>query len=135
MKKSEISAAALSMLGTPFHAQGRLPGVGLDCIGVVACVAKAIGFQFQDRSAYSMNPTGELQPALEQYLIRVDKEPEEGDILLMAWRGYAPHHVAVYVGDGCIVHAYNKARKVVRQAFSDEWKLKTVAVYRFPGVD
>lgn len=134
MRKSDISAAALSTLGTPFHAQGRLPGVGLDCIGVVACAAKAIGFQFQDRSAYSMNPTGELQPIIESYLIRVEGEPEEGDVLLMKWEGYEPHHVAIYVGNGEIVHAYNRVRKVVKQTYSEDWKRKTVAVYRFPGV-
>lgn len=135
MRKSEITAAALEMVGTPFHAQASLVGVGTDCIGVVKHVARRVGFEFQDRAAYSMSPTGELQPILEKYLVRVYCEPEEGNILLMGWEGYDPHHVAVYIGGGKIVHAYNKVRLVVKQDYTKFWRAKTVAAYRFPGVE
>ena len=30
---------ARGYVGTPFHHAGRLPGVGLDCIGVPVCAA------------------------------------------------------------------------------------------------
>lgn len=137
MRKEDIAAAAKEMVGTPFHAQGRLPGKdgGLDCIGVVACLARQFCVDHQDRSAYAMRPTGELQPELESQLERVHCQPQEGDILLMAWDGQKPHHVAVYVGSCLIVHAYAQARKVVMQTYTQHWRDKVVAAYRFPGVE
>lgn len=136
MKQEELIAAAESMIGTPFHAQGRKPGVGLDCIGMVACAARQSGFLFQDQTAYPMRPNGALQPVLEHYLTRIEaSELHPGDVLLMAFSGMEPHHVALYVGEGQIIHAYTQARKTVKQTYSKYWQEKTVAVYRFPGIE
>ena len=132
--RSEISAAALALVGTPFHAQGRAPGVGLDCIGVAVCVARACGIPVVDRVAYPMRPNGELQGELESRLRRVRGEPQEGDILLMAF-DKEPHHVAILVDGGRIVHAHLKARRCVVQPHTDYWKGVTRAAYRFPGVE
>lgn len=134
MLRSEITAAALSMVGTPFHAQGRLPGVGLDCIGVVVSVAKLVGVPHRDVAAYPMRPNGQLMPELESQMVRVRREPREGDVLLMSFAG-EPHHVAVMVDAGRIVHAYATVRKCVVQSYSDHWRAKVRAVYEFPGVE
>jgi cell wall-associated NlpC family hydrolase len=131
--RAEITAAALSMVGTPFHAQGRMPGVGLDCLGVIVCVAKACNIPHQDRIAYPMRPNGELMPELDRQFMRIHGEPQEGDVLLMAFDG-EPHHVAIVVSEGRIVHAYSTVRKCVVQAYTDHWRAKVKAVYRFPGV-
>jgi cell wall-associated NlpC family hydrolase len=130
---SEITAAALSMVGTPFHAQGRLPDVGLDCLGVVVCVARICGIPHQDRAAYPMRPNGELMPELDRQFTRVHGEPQESDVLLMAFEG-EPHHVAIVISDNRIVHAYSTVRKCVVQTYTDYWRAKVRAVYRFPGV-
>lgn len=135
MRKEDITAAALEMLGTPFHAQASLKGVGTDCIGVGKHIARKIGFPFKDIVDYSMRPTGELQPRLDSLLTRVYGEPQEGDILLMRWEKLDPHHIAIYMGNNQILHAYAQVRKVVMQTYTEEWKMKTVAVYRFPGVE
>jgi cell wall-associated NlpC family hydrolase len=134
MLRSEITAAALSMVGTPFHAQGRAPGIGLDCLGVVVCAAKALGIVHQDRAAYPMRPDGTLMPELDRQFTRVRGEPQEGDVLLMAFDG-EPHHVAIMISEGRIVHAYSTVRKCVVQSYSDHWRAKVKAVYRFPGVE
>lgn len=134
MTRDDISKAALAMVGTPFHAQGRLPGVGLDCIGVVACVARQLGIEHQDRAAYSLRPTGELMPALDAQFERVTGAPQEGDVLLMSF-AKEPHHVAIVVDGGRIVHAYATVRKCVVQAYTDHWREKVCAIYRFPGVE
>jgi cell wall-associated NlpC family hydrolase len=136
MLRSEISAAALAMVGTPFHAQGRLPGVGLDCIGVVVCVARQLGIPHSDLTAYPMRPNGMLQPLLDAQLVRVRREPQEGDVLLMSFEG-EPHHVAVMINGGRIVHSYNAkgVRKCVVQSYTDHWRSKVRAVYEFPGVE
>ncbi len=134
MLRSEISAAALAMVGTPFHAQGRLPGVGLDCIGVVVCLARHFNLPHTDVAAYPLRPNGMLMPLLDAQLVRVHREPQEGDVLLMSFAG-EPHHVAVMVGGGRIVHAYATVRKCVVQSYTDHWRAKVRAVYQFPGVE
>lgn len=133
---AQITAAALSLVGTPFHAQGRLPGVGLDCIGVVVCVAQACGIVVQDRNDYPMSPNGELRGELDSRLTRVRGQPQEGDVLMMAFDA-EPHHLALYISENRIVHAYaaNKVRKCVVQPYTDYWRSKVRAVYRFPGVE
>lgn len=135
MKKEHLVVAALSMVGTPFHAQGRAPGIGLDCIGVASCMASQCGHKPQDRQAYPMRPNGELQPAMEAQMDRVKGEPQPADVLLMSVDGGEPHHVAIYIGNNEIVHAYIAARKVVKQTYTEHWRRMVVAVYRFPGVE
>lgn len=134
VNRSEITAAALSLVGTPFHAQGRAPGVGLDCIGVVVCVARACGIPVVDRTAYPLRPNGELRGELESRLVRVAGKPQEGDILLMSF-DKEPHHVAIFIGGDRIVHAHMRARQTVEQSYSDYWHKTVRAVYRFPGVE
>lgn len=135
MRREDLVNAAIAMVGTPFHAQGRARGIGLDCIGLVVCAAHQCGFVPDDRAAYPMRPDGTLKPALDTQLIRVAGRPQAGDVLLMAFDGAEPHHVALYVGNGEIVHAYVQARKVVKQQYTDFWKSKVVAVYQFPEIE
>jgi cell wall-associated NlpC family hydrolase len=132
--RAEITAAALALVGTPFHTQGRLPGVGLDCLGVVVCVARALSIPHKDRTAYSLRPSGELMPELDRQFVRVTGEAQEGDVLLMSF-DKEPHHVAIMVSENRIVHAYSTARKCVKQPYSNQWSSKVRAIYRFPGVE
>lgn len=138
---AEITAYALTLVGTPFHAQGRLPRFGLDCIGVAACIAKHFGIPHVDKLAYSLRPTGELMPALDAQFERVTGEPQEGNLLLMAFDDdlrkttSEPHHVAILISENRIVHAYSTVRKCVVQPYTAHWRAKVRAVYRFPGVE
>lgn len=103
---------------------------------MIACAARQCGFVFQDQTAYPMRPNGALQPILEHYLDRIStSEIEQGDILLMAFSDMEPHHVALYTGQGQIIHAYAQARKTVKQSYSKYWQEKVVAVYRFPEIE
>jgi cell wall-associated NlpC family hydrolase len=133
MTPAQITAAALSMVDTPFHAQGRLPGVGLDCIGVMVCAALACGIPIKDRTDYPLRANGELKKELEARLTRVYGAPQEGDILMMRWTG-EPHHVAIYISENRIVHAYVGVGKCVVQTYNDYWREKVRGVYRFPEV-
>lgn len=132
--RAELTAAALSLVGTPFHAQGRAPGIGIDCIGVMVCVARLCGIPLTDRVDYPLRPNGELRAELEARLDHVHGEPQEGDVLMMAFAG-EPHHVAMLVSDGRIVHGHVRARRCVVQTYTDYWRGVTVAAYRFPGVE
>lgn len=132
--RAQLCEAALALVGTPFHAQGRVPGIGLDCVGVIVCAARACGITVNDRTNYPMLPDGTLQGELESRLIRVRGEPEAGDILMMSFGRAQPHHVAMLVDGGRIVHSHMKARKTVVQTFTDYWRGQTRATFRFKGV-
>ena len=51
---------ARTYIGTPFHHMGRLPGVGLDCAGLLVCVARELKLVAPDfdTPAYAPTPDG-----------------------------------------------------------------------------
>ena len=128
MTAAHIIEAARSYVGTPFHHGGRLPGVGLDCIGVIVCAARAAGVPHHDVLAYPLRPNGQLTIELSAQLDRVaDAEP--GDVLQMSFGG-EPHHVAIYTGD-TIIHAYATVRRCVEQPMVQAWWDRVRWIYRF----
>ena len=130
MTPQEFIVAARGYVGTPFHHGGRLPGVGLDCIGVAVCAAAACGLAHRDVSAYPLRPNGQLPRELDAQLVRVRGAWRPGDILAMQFEA-EPHHIAIYTGP-TIIHAYAKARKCVEQPIVQHWRDMTKRVYRFP---
>ena len=134
MTADDILTVARSFLGTPFRHQGRIPGLALDCAGLVVSVAKSIGADYIDRPGYSRNPSGGMlesalddQPCLERVQ---DRQP--GDVLLMRFAG-EPQHLAIFTGDN-IIHSYESVGKVCEHRMADVWAVRIVRVYRFKGV-
>lgn len=135
MKREDLVTEALDWIGTPFHANQKSKGIGADCIGFAGGVALACGANLPSiPDAYPMRPDGSLKAYLDKYMIRVISGPQPGDILLMAFDCMEPHHVAMYIGNHMIIHAYAQARKVSMQLYTNYWKDKVKAVYRFKEV-
>lgn len=126
----EYARVARSYLGTPFHHQGRLPGVGLDCAGVVVCAAREVGLTIEDVFGYARVPSdGTLRTAVAKHAMRVDPEDiRTGDTLLFTFRT-EPHHLAVF-SDGVMIHAYSPVRKVVENRIDATWRGRLCGVYR-----
>ena len=57
---NETVRMARDYLGTPYHHQARLKGHGIDCVGLVVCVARELGvLPFDvDVTGYSRIPDG-----------------------------------------------------------------------------
>lgn len=130
MKAEDVVAAARSLVGTPFHHQGRIPGVALDCAGTIIETLKLIGINPIDRTDYGHDPCNgqlEAQIAMQDYVVPV-RGIRPGDFLVMSFIG-EPQHLAVCTGEN-IIHAYARVGKVVEHTFNDHWKQKVVAVYR-----
>jgi NlpC/P60 family putative phage cell wall peptidase len=123
-----IVAEARAWIDTPFHHGARLKGVGVDCVGVVVGVARALGIAVEDRAAYPLRPDGSLRPELDRQMLRV-AEASTGDVLLMRFEG-EPHHVAFFAGE-TLIHAYARVRRCLEQPFDDYWRAKVRGVYRF----
>lgn len=68
---AHVIAAARGWLDTPFHHQGRLKGVGVDCIGLVVGVARELGVGIYDEAELARQPReGRLRAALNEHLQR-----------------------------------------------------------------
>lgn len=131
MITEDFANAALGFLGTRYKHQGRLPGLGLDCAGVVVCAARAVGVDVEDVTGYAPRPSGlQLVAALRAHCAEVHDEPERGDILVFSWGGDEPQHLAVFVGEGQIVHAYSAARKCVQHGMDAAWRERITNIFR-----
>ena len=103
--RSDIVRVARSYLGTPFQHRQRLPGVGLDCAGVLVCAARELGLVAPDWDVpdYRRAPDGTLLDWCRRYMreipfaearagdalaLVVDEEPQHLGILA-DWRGGA----------------------------------------------
>jgi cell wall-associated NlpC family hydrolase len=131
-----IADAARTFVGTPFVHQGRQPGVGLDCAGVVLCAAWEAGLTLPEVADYGRLPKvehlvaslGERARAVEVGYLA------PGDVLLFAWRSGQPAHFAVW-DEGCIVHAYESAGRTLLQQFAAPWRARLQSCWRLRGAD
>jgi len=131
-------AIARTYLGTPFHHQGRLPGVGLDCVGVLICVAKELRLVAADFdvTGYQRQPDGVvLMRHLSEHLLPVEQTAmQPGDIVCVAFDKH-PQHVGI-VGDYrhgglSIIHAASKHGAVVETRLMFTAAMRFVAAFRF----
>ena len=126
---------ARNAIGTPFKHQGRLLGVGVDCIGLAVVCAEAAGIQVNDDQTYGRNPDGrKLVAALKAHCREVGFDKiREGDILIMQFEDTIfPMHVAIVssLNPIRIIHAYAVHRKVVEHILDEDWRNRVVGVYR-----
>lgn len=124
-----IVAAARGCVGTRFRAQGRTPGIGLDCIGVALVAAAAGGASFGvPRYALGGDHEATLDDGLgAQGCTRVaDAAP--GDLIVVQ---PAPdrRHLGVIVPGG-IVHAHAGLGRVVEGPLDPGWAV--IGAWRFP---
>ncbi len=124
-------AEARACLGTPFHHQGRLPGVGMDCIGLIVVSLRTAGIQVIDRQDYHRRPDGHsLAAALEAHGAHPVADYRPGDVLLFAF-DRSPQHVALMSAPDRIIHAYAPAGKVVETFLTAPWKRRLAGIWRF----
>lgn len=97
---AQIAAEAETWIDTPFAWQGRVKGVGVDCKGLVAGVAKACGRPEADSVEALAGDYGNaidaarLKAGLARLFDRVT-EPQIGDVLLIRTGG-KPQHLAIF---------------------------------------
>lgn len=137
---SDIVVEARAWLGTPFHWQASLKGVGCDCKGLVWGVARALGLP-EGESGYAKVanygarvPVDTLLAGLGATLTRT-VSPEPGDVLLFVMGG-KPQHLGIHAGNE-VIHTYNGGPSRViatRLALPRKpWPLHSA--WRFPSLD
>lgn len=129
-------AAARSYLGTPFHHQGRLPGVGMDCAGVVVCALQSCGYAVVDHQGYGRIPSmGIFQQAVLEHCETIPQsEVLPGDLMLFAFRD-EPQHIAIVsnLDPVMIIHAYSDVGRVVENGLDATWQGRLRGCYRLRG--
>lgn len=133
--RAEVVAAGRAWLGTPFHHQGRLRGVGVDCAGVIIGIAKELKLSTFDVTGYGHRPDGREMESLCHSHMRcgVITKKQPGDVLLLEV-DKQPQHLALATDIG-MLHAYAPLRRVVEHRIDEDWSSRIVAVFILPGID
>ena len=93
---TEITDYALSFVGNKYVWGGNSLENGVDCSGFVQQIYKSFGYSLPRNSRYQA-----------QYCLKISEaELQPGDLVFYG-NSSGINHVAMYVGDGCIVHASN----------------------------
>ncbi len=143
--RADIVRVARSYRETPHHHRGRLPGVGLDCAGVLICAGRELGLVAADFDVptYSPHPDGHsLIDWCNEFMGRqVGQEyMRPGDAIIVKVKTH-PQHIGIlgdYVHGGLsIIHsAINAAPpRVIETRLMFAQNLKFVAAYALPGIE
>lgn len=144
-----IIEEARKWIGTPFHHQGRVKDVGVDCLGLVVGVFNALRlytmlldrrthkrlpFSAFDTTNYSREPDGRtLKMTLDLVLdpIKDIRRIQPGDVGLFIIKE-RPQHLGIignYNGLS-IIHALESAGRVAEHTLNETWCKRLVAIYR-----
>lgn len=135
--RAAVIGVARTYVGTPFVHQGRAPGHGLDCIGVIVCVGRTLGLFDYDQTDYPRLPVGDmtLLPHIARagFTAVAPSQARPGDVLLMRVLR-EPQHVALLTDRG-VLHAWLQAGAVVEHRLEPFWRGRIVGAFSFPGVN
>ncbi len=127
-----IVAAARACVGTRFRVQGRVPGLGLDCVGVVLAAARGAGVAAV-APPYALG--GRDEAGVEAMLGAAGCMPvavaAAGDVLVVA-PATDRRHLAVVTPAG-VVHAHAGLGRVVEGPLDPAWVI--VGGFRLPQED
>jgi NlpC/P60 family putative phage cell wall peptidase len=136
-----VARAARSWLGTPYHHQASLKGVGTDCLGLVRGVWRELyGFEAEAPPPYSPDwaeargSETMLAAAARHLEPRRAGEPEIGDVLIFRLRhGAMAKHAAILTEPDRMIHAMEGA-PVSETHFSPWWRRRLAGVFSFPNL-
>lgn len=126
---NRIVEEARLWLGTPWHHNARLRGVGVDCVQFAMAVLEACGAPKKSYDNYYRQPKGNsLLDAIDElsYSSRTE-EIKAGCILIFEIAG-VPHHVAIATSETTMIHADQRVGKVVEHSIGG-WVRKLAAIY------
>jgi NlpC/P60 family putative phage cell wall peptidase len=135
--RQDVIAEARSWIGTPWVASGAAKGVGANCLGFLAGVARNVGL---DTLADAFVPYGGFalppQPAallrgMRRHLARTPWPQARPADLLLFDLGDGLRHVALLTAPRTIIHATQSKGRVVEHRLI--WSVHSA--YRIPGLD
>lgn len=134
-----IVTLARTWLGTPYHHQASLRGVGTDCVGLVRGIyrdlygaeAEALPAYTRDWAEGSGRET--LLDAARRHLIEIASfDAQPGDVLVFRWRrGMLAKHCAILSAPAAMIHALEGAT-VSEVTLSPWWRRHIAGAFAFP---
>lgn len=130
------------LVGSKYIHQGRMKGIGIDCLGVVIWTANQLNLGITDVRNYPRNPDGTMQDKIAAVCPEIEMKP--GALLVFAISEY-PQHCGIVsnynppyssFGEGLgLIHAWDIAGQVVEQRLTEKWRSRIVGCYGLPGVE
>ena len=141
LKRDVIVATARLWLGTPYHHQASVRGVGADCLGLVRGVWRDIhGNDAEQPPAYSRDwaeASGEetLLAAATRHLVPINvADAGAGDIVVFRLRpGVVAKHTGVLVSPTQFIHAM-EGGPACEVPLGPWWRRRIAGAFSFPGV-
>lgn len=142
---AEVIRIARTWLGTPYHHQASLKGVGTDCLGLIRGVWRELyGEDAPVPPNYSRDwaEASGIETMLEAahlHLLPVERDAQEpgrtqaGDVLIFRVRDFAvAKHAGIATSALTFVHAMEGC-PVSEVALSPWWRRRIAGVFRFVG--
>lgn len=134
-----VVAAARAWIGTPYHHQASVRGVGADCLGLVRGVFREVmGREPEAAPAYSRDwgETDGIETLLDaagRHLVAVRlTEIAPGDVVVFRLRPrMVAKHAAIVATAETMIHAM-EGTAASEVAFSSWWRRRIAGAFRFP---
>jgi NlpC/P60 family putative phage cell wall peptidase len=135
-----VIAAARGWLGTPYHDQASVKGVGCDCLGLVRGVwREVVGDEPLPLPRYSRDwgETGTREPLAEAsrtVMLEVPvTEMTPGALILFRMRaGAVAKHCGILTAPERFVHAYERTG-VIEERLDTAWRRRLAFAFLFPS--
>lgn len=140
--RQDVVHAARQWLDTTYHHQGRLRGVGVDCVGLVIGVARDLGLVPAgfDVAPYPRTPDGtSLLHLAELHMepLPVGEVLEPGHVVVVRF-DQEPQHLGIagdYRHGGLsLIHSVARPGRVIETRLMFSRAMRFVAAFRLPGV-
>lgn len=135
----KVVAAARGWLGTPYHDQASVRGVGCDCLGLARGIwRELVGDEAIPVPPYSRD-WGEaggrevLAESAGRVMIPVAPgEAGAGAVILFRMRATAVvKHVGILTGEGTFIHSYERLG-VIEEPLTTAWRRRIAFAFLFP---
>ncbi len=135
--RKAVIRGARGWLGTPYHDQASLKGVGCDCLGLVRGVwrevvgAEPVSLPPYSRAWDEVAPRDRLLEAARGCMIEADPAPGAVVVFRMRRRA-AAKHMGILTDTGSLIHSYERLG-VCEVPFDQAWRRRTVAAFLLPA--
>lgn len=142
ISRTDIVAHTRAWIGTPYHHQASVRGIGTDCLGLVRGLLREIaGTEPQSLPAYTRDwaeASGDeaMLAGAREHLNEIAVGHERpGDVLVFRLRsGLAAKHAAILATATTMIHALEGC-PVAEVPFSAWWRRRLAGVFSFHGLD